>query len=120
VALFFIDTGSGAVATQRQLIDAGIADQDGQPPKPWHLIRASNDATTLWHAVLRKRTRGIFIGTLVLRHSPHHASLLADGWEEIGMDELRANPSPGGSGSGADTRLAARTAGDRGTDSQAM
>jgi hypothetical protein len=94
VALFFIDTGCGAVATQRQLIDAGIADQDGQPPKPWHLIRASSDATTLWHAVMRKRTRGIFIGTLVLRHSPHHASLLEDGWEEVGMDELRAGPAP--------------------------
>jgi hypothetical protein len=39
--------------------------------------------------VLRKETHGIFIGTLVFRHSDHHASLLADGWEEVGVDEIR-------------------------------
>ena len=37
----------------------------------------------MWFAVLRKNTRGIFIGTLVLRHGDHHASLLEEGWEEI-------------------------------------
>jgi hypothetical protein len=94
VAVFFIDTDSGEVATARQLVEAGIAPSDGElPPRPWHRVQGSGDVTTLWHAVMRKRTRGIFIGTLVLRHSPHHASLLADGWEEVGMDELRAAPS---------------------------
>jgi hypothetical protein len=38
--------------------------------------------------VLRKRERGIFIGTLVLRHTSHHASLLERGWEEIPWDEI--------------------------------
>jgi hypothetical protein len=89
MALFFIDTESGQVATQRQLIEAGVADEDGTVPRPWHLVRGTSDATTLWYAIMRKRTRGIFIGTLVIRHSDHHASLLADGWEEVGVDEIR-------------------------------
>jgi hypothetical protein len=87
--LFFIDTQSGQVATQRQLIDAGIAPKDGLPPRPWHRVRGDSDATTLWHAVLRKQTQGIFIGTLVIRHSDHHASLTAAGWEEVEVDAIR-------------------------------
>jgi hypothetical protein len=39
--------------------------------------------------VMRKQTHGIFIGTLVFRHSDHHASLLADGWEEVAVEEIR-------------------------------
>jgi hypothetical protein len=89
MALFFIDTESGQVATQRQLIEAGVAPEDGTPPRPWHQIRGTGDATTLWYAVMRKRTRGIFIGTLVIRHSDHHASLLDDGWEEVDVEEIR-------------------------------
>jgi len=37
----------------------------------------------MWYAVMRKSERGVFIGTLVLRHSPHHALLMQSGWEEI-------------------------------------
>lgn len=38
----------------------------------------------MWYAILRKRTHGIFIGTLVLRHGGQHASLLAQAeWEEV-------------------------------------
>ena len=59
------------------------------PPKPWLRIQGSSDATTLWHAVMRKPVKDIFIGTLVLRHSGHHASLLAAGWEEVEVDEIR-------------------------------
>jgi hypothetical protein len=88
--LFFIDTQSGQVATQRQLIDAGIAPEGDLPPRPWHRVRGDADATTLWHAVLRKQTHGIFIGTLVIRHSDHHASLTAAGWEEVGVDQIRS------------------------------
>ena len=88
MALFFIDTEAGRVATRRQLLDAGIAPEDGDPPRPWHRIQGSNDATTLWHAVMRKQTHGIFIGTLVLRHSPHHALLLERGWEEVPIDTI--------------------------------
>jgi hypothetical protein len=89
VGLFFIDTESGQVATQRQLIDAGIATADAPPPRPWHRVRGDSDASTLWYAVMRKRTHGIFIGTLVIRHQDHHASLLRDGWEEVGVDDIR-------------------------------
>jgi hypothetical protein len=89
VGLFFIDTGTGQVATQRQLIEAGVAGSDGVPPRPWHRIQGSSDATTLWFAVLRRRERGVFIGTLVLRHGDHHALLLGRGWEEVPIDEIR-------------------------------
>lgn len=90
MAVFFIDTESGQVATQRQLVEAGVAAEDGTPSPPWHRLQGTGDATTLWYAVMRKRTRGIFIGTLVIRHSDHHASLLEDGWEEVDVDEIRA------------------------------
>jgi len=88
VGLFFIDTSSGTVATQHQLIDAGLTDGDGIPARPWHSIQGSGDASTLWYAVMRRAERGIFIGTLVLRHSDHHAFLLERGWEEIPVDEI--------------------------------
>jgi hypothetical protein len=89
VGFFFIDTESGQVATQRQLIDAGVAPEDDDPPRPWHRVRGDVDATTLWYAVMRKRTHGIFIGTLAIRHSDHHASLLSEGWEEVDVEEIR-------------------------------
>jgi hypothetical protein len=83
VGLFFIDTESGQVATQRQLVEAGITGRDDAPPAPWHRIQGTIDASTMWYAVMRRRERGIFIGTLVLRHSDHHALLLERGWEEV-------------------------------------
>jgi hypothetical protein len=90
VGFFFIDTSSGQVATQRQLLDAGIIPPaEDVPPRPWHQVRGNIDSTMLWYAVMRKQTHGIFIGTLVLRHGDHHASLLADGWQEVGVDEIR-------------------------------
>jgi hypothetical protein len=97
VGIFFIDTQSGQVATARQLVEAGVTTpaNDDQPPRPWHRIQGTADATTLWYAVMRKQTRGIFIGTLVFRHTDHHASLLADGWEEVGVDEIRDSGDSG-------------------------
>jgi len=89
MALFFIDTATGQVATRKRLIEAGICEPDGDPPRPWHRIKATDDATTLWYAVMRRREKGIFIGTLTLRHADHHALLLERGWEEIGVEELR-------------------------------
>jgi hypothetical protein len=84
VAVFFIDTSTGQVATQRQLVEAGIAPSDQPPPKPWHRIQGTGDATTMWYAVMRKEVReGVFIGALVFRRSGHHASLLQEGWQEI-------------------------------------
>jgi hypothetical protein len=90
MALFFIDTSTGEVATKRQLIEAGVTDGlQPAPPRPWLRIQGTDDATTMWYAVLRKRVRGVFIGALALRHSDHHASLLADGYEEVTVEELR-------------------------------
>jgi hypothetical protein len=97
VALFFIDTSSGTVATQHQLIEAGIADAGGAVELPWFRIQGTGDATTLWYAVMRRREKGIFIGTLVLRHSDHHAFLLKRGWEEIPVAAIGphvAGPAP--------------------------
>lgn len=96
MALFFIDTGTGQVATRRQLVEAGIASEPDGPERPWFRIQGTDDATTLWYAVMRKRTRGIFIGALAIRHSDHHASLLNEGWEEVVVEELRAGPSTSG------------------------
>jgi hypothetical protein len=48
----------------------------------------------MWYAVLRRKERGVYIGTLALRHGAHHASLLERGWEEIPVDAIRAKPAP--------------------------
>jgi hypothetical protein len=96
VGVFFIDTDTGQVATLRQLVAAGIAAEDALPERPWHRIQGSSDASTLWYAVLRKKIASksaddhkyVYIGALAIRHQPHHASLLAAGWEEVGVDEI--------------------------------
>jgi hypothetical protein len=88
MAVFFIDTESGRVATQRQLTEAGVSSASGVPPRPWHRVHGTGDATTLWYAVMRKRTRGVYIGTLAFRHSDHHASLVNEGWQEVPVDEI--------------------------------
>ena len=67
-----------------------MVDTIEQPPRPWLRIQGTDDATTMWYAVLRKQVRSVFIGALALRHSDHHASLLAQGWEEVPVEELRA------------------------------
>jgi hypothetical protein len=90
VAAFFIDTSTGQVATQRQLHEAGIADPIEGPQKPWHRIQGTIDAQTLWYAVLRKKTRGVYIGAIAIRHQDHYASLLAQGWEEVPVDQIQA------------------------------
>jgi hypothetical protein len=95
MAVFFIDTATGQVATQRQLVAAGVAPEDAPPPRPWLRVQGTGDASTMWYAVLRKRERGIFIGTLVLRHQDHHASLLRQGWEEVPIEEIGVgDPAP--------------------------
>lgn len=76
------------MATGRQLAAAGATDDAGTPHRPWHPIQGTRDATTMWYAVLRRRERGVFIGTLVLRHGDHHASLLQRGWQEVPIGEI--------------------------------
>ena len=83
------------MATQQQLIDAGLLSGSDAPPRPWLRIQGTSDASTLWYAVMRREVReGVFIGALAIRHQPHHASLLEAGWEEISLTELRAPPVP--------------------------
>ncbi len=94
MAIFFIDTNTGQIATRKQLIEAGLA-SDAEPARPWLRIQGTDDATTMWYAVLRKQERGIFIGALAIRHSPHHASLLEAGWEEVGLEQLRRGVAGG-------------------------
>ena len=88
VSAFFIDTSTGQVATLAQLIAAGVTTSDKLPTLPWHPVRGDRDASTLWYAVMRKETKGVFIGTLVIRHSDHHASLLQQGWQEVDPAEI--------------------------------
>jgi hypothetical protein len=91
VAVFFIDTSTGQVATQRQLVEAGIVPSDQLPPRPWLRIQGTGDATTMWYAVMRKQVKeSVFIGALCFRHSDHHASLLQQGWQEISPNEIAA------------------------------
>ena len=88
VSVFFVNIQDGRVATRRQLVDAGLADRDEVPVRPWHPIQGPSDASTMWYAVLRKRERGVFIGTLCIRHTGRQASLEASGWAEVPIEEI--------------------------------
>jgi hypothetical protein len=91
VAVFFIETSTGQVATGRQLDEAGLMPPSGVPPRPWHRVSGTGDASTMWYAVMRKQVRdGVYIGTLVLRHSEHEASLRREGWHEVPVNEISA------------------------------
>jgi hypothetical protein len=95
MGVFFIDTAQGTVATLHQLVASGVVVGADLPPRPWLRIQGTGDASTMWYAVMRKRERGVFIGTLVLRHSPHHALLTQQGWEEIEPATIGpTSPSP--------------------------
>jgi hypothetical protein len=94
MGVFFIDTDTGQVATQRQLIEVGVATETEPPTRPWLRIQAPDDASTMWYAVMRRRTRGVYIGTLCIRHGAHHASLLQGGWEEVAVGEIGPSPPP--------------------------
>ena len=80
------------MATRRQLVAAGLADEYEQPVPPWHPIQGPSDASTMWYAVMRKRERGVFIGTLCIRHTERQASLEGAGWCEVPVDQIAAPP----------------------------
>jgi hypothetical protein len=88
MGVFFIDTSDGSVATVHQLVASGVMEGSDPPPRPWLRIQGSGDATTMWYAIMRKRERGIWLGTLVMRHGDHHARLLEQGWEEVALEEI--------------------------------
>jgi hypothetical protein len=56
-------------------------------------VQGPGDASTMWYAVLRKSERGVFIGTLALRHTSNHASLLQQGWQEVPIEEIGPKPA---------------------------
>ena len=86
--MFFVNTEDGRVATRTQLADAALIDAEDRPLRPWHRIQGPSDASTMWYRVLRKRERGIFIGTLCIRHTDRNSLLEARGWEEIPIKEI--------------------------------
>lgn len=55
----------------------------------------------MWYAIMRRRERGIWLGTLVMRHSDHHARLREQGWREVAPAEV-GPVSPSIFGDGAD------------------
>ncbi len=70
------------MATRGQLDEAGLS-EDGVPIAPWHPIQGPSDASTMWYAVLRKQVKGIFIGTLCIRHVGREALLEREGWTVV-------------------------------------
>jgi hypothetical protein len=92
VSVFFVNTQDGRVATRGQLGTAGLLDGEAVPVSPWHPIQGPSDASTMWYAVLRKRERGVFIGTLCIRHTGRQASLEERGWEEIPVERIGLEP----------------------------
>ncbi|MEA2451184.1 MAG: hypothetical protein QOG63_3116, partial [Thermoleophilaceae bacterium] len=83
MGMFYIDTRSGDFATHTQLNAHGLLDEDGHARRPWYRIQATSDASTLWYALMRKPSHGIWLGALTMRGGDHHAKLLAEGWEEV-------------------------------------
>lgn len=81
------------MATGRQLAEAGIAPAGEEPPAPWHPIQGPSDASTMWYAILRKRERGVYIGTMCIRHTGRQASLEERGWEEVPLEQMQRGPA---------------------------
>jgi hypothetical protein len=88
MGMFFVNTEDGRIATQRQLIEAGLVDETQTPVDPWFRIQGPSDASTMWYVVLRKRERGVFIGTLCFRHTGRQTLLEREGWEEVPVEGI--------------------------------
>jgi hypothetical protein len=93
VGAFFVNTRDGRVATRSQLTEAGLTDERERPVAPWHAIQGPSDASTMWYAVLRKRVRGVFIGTLCIRHTGRQTLLEEEGWQEVPVAEIGTGPA---------------------------
>ena len=76
------------MATRTQLAEAGLVDELERAHRPWHPIQGPDDASTMWYTVLRKRERGVFIGTLCIRHTGRKDLLEESGWEEVPIAEI--------------------------------
>lgn len=71
-----------------------MLDDAGKPVPPWHPIQGPSDASTMWYSVLRKHERGVYIGTLSIRHTGRAASLVRAGWDEVPMDGIGLEVPP--------------------------
>ena len=80
------------MATATQLGEAGFVDEFDRPVRPWHPIRGPSDASTMWYAVMRKRERGVFIGSLCIRHTGRKHLLEEQGWEEVPVAQIGTTP----------------------------
>jgi hypothetical protein len=85
---FWVNTEDGRVATYDQLAEAGLV-EDEKPVTPWHPIQGPSDASTMWYSVLRRKVKGVYIGTLCFRHTPRQASLEQQGWAEVPVEEIK-------------------------------
>ncbi|HEX8742459.1 MAG TPA: hypothetical protein VF712_04930 [Thermoleophilaceae bacterium] len=95
---FYIDFEDGRVATRDQLAEAGVVRSEVEkPPRPWHPVGPS-DASTMWYAVMRKETRGVFIGTMCIRHTERQAELERQGWEEVPVEAIGLAAARGADG----------------------
>ena len=92
---FFVNTQDGRVATRSQLAEAGLVDDEEKPVSPWHPIQGPSDASTMWYVVLRKKMRGVFIGTLCIRHTGRQTYLEERGWQEIPVEAIGVQPAGG-------------------------
>lgn len=90
---FFVNTQDGRVATRGQLAEAGLTDDDGKPVRPWHPIQAPHDGSTMWYSVLRKQAKGVFIGTMCIRHTGRKALLERDGWTTVRLEDIGVHRS---------------------------
>ena len=85
---FYIHVHEGTIATLTQLAESEVIEPGDDPTLPWHRINAPGDATTLWYAAMRKKERGIYLGTLTFRHQDHYSLLLEQGWEEVPVEDI--------------------------------
>jgi hypothetical protein len=91
MGMFYIDTSTGEFATHTQLQAHDLLDSATKARPPWHRIQATSDASTLWYALMRKRSHGIWLGALTMRSSDHYTKLLEDGWEEVPPERTGAS-----------------------------
>lgn len=85
------------MATRGQLEDAHLEDDGGVPLSPWHPIQGPSDASTMWYSLLRKQVKGIFIGTMCIRHVGREALLTRQGWSVVEVESIGVDaPGDGG------------------------
>jgi hypothetical protein len=88
VSRFFVNYEDGRVATRDQLADAELVDDERKPVAPWHPIQGPGDASTMWYVVMRKQSKGIFMGQMTVRHTGNQAFLESQGWDEVPIDQI--------------------------------